>query len=169
MLASENGHLEVARLLCEAGADNDKEDAHNETALMLASSRPAGRQDVALEVVRLLCEAGADKDKPGRTGWTSLMWASYGGHLETARLLSEAGADRDKRKRDGFTALILASENGHLEVAQLLREQALYGRAGARTAMYITRCAARGTFGNQAGHNAPSRHTLGMIPPRCAR
>ena len=30
----------------------------------------------------------------------------------------------------------------------------LYGRAGARTATYITRCAAGETFGNQAGHNA---------------
>ena len=39
----------------------------------------------------------------------------------------------------------------------------VYGRAGARTTTYITRCAARETFGNQAGHNAqPLDSGLGM-------
>eukprot|EP00972_Heterocapsa_arctica_P035152 5175096-Heterocapsa_arctica.AAC.1 len=59
MLASKNGHLEVARLLCEAGADKDKARPHGATALYAAS------ESGHLEVVRLLCEAGADKDKVG--------------------------------------------------------------------------------------------------------
>ena len=40
----------------------------------------------------------------------------------------------------------------------------VYGRAGARTAMYITHCAARENFGNQAGHNAqPSTLVCGCV------
>ena len=56
-LASGGGHLEVVRLLCEAGADKDKANQIGFTALMSASA--FGH----LEVARLLCEAGADKDK----------------------------------------------------------------------------------------------------------
>ena len=87
MLASENGNLEVVRLLCEAGADKDKADKDGFTALILASSR--GHLDVA----RLLCEAGADKDKGIVDGHTALIWASASGHLEVVRMLCEAGAN----------------------------------------------------------------------------
>ena len=91
MIASEGGHPEVARLLCEAGADKDKADMEGATALMRASRYGH------LEVARLLCEAGANKDKANnRYGATALMGASGNGHLEVARLLCEAGADKDK-------------------------------------------------------------------------
>ena len=56
-IASQEGHLEVARLLCEAGADKDRAKQDGATALMAASY--CGHA----EVVRLLCEAGADGDK----------------------------------------------------------------------------------------------------------
>ena len=63
--ASYNGHLEVARLLCEAGADKEKADETGATALMTASVKGH------LEVVRLLCKVGADKDKANETGATA--------------------------------------------------------------------------------------------------
>ena len=84
--ASANGHLEVARLLCEAGADKDKAEQGGASAFMAAS------EDGHLEVARLLCEAGADKDKARQDGATALILASEHGHLEVARLLCEAGA-----------------------------------------------------------------------------
>ena len=149
MVASANGHLEVARLLCEAGADKDKAMQDGATALILASANGH------LEVARLLCEAGADKDKAMQDGATALILASANGHLEVARLLCEAGADKDKARQDGATALMagvckrapgggptalrgwrrqgqgdagwchgldLGVSNGHLEVARLLCE-----------------------------------------------
>ena len=67
MLASENGHLEVAQLLCEAGVDKDKAKQNGATALILVSRMGH------LEVVRLLCKAGADKDKANRNGATALI------------------------------------------------------------------------------------------------
>ena len=115
MLASRWGHLEVVRLLSEAGADKDKA-GFGETGLIWASI--CGH----LEVVQLLCDAGADKDKACRRGYTALMWASTRGHLEVARLLCEAGADKDKAKQNGATALTIASAHGHLDVARLLCE-----------------------------------------------
>ena len=57
MVASENGHLEVARLLCEAGADKDNASQDGATALIFAS------HNGHLEVARLLCEAGADQER----------------------------------------------------------------------------------------------------------
>ena len=116
MIATQEGHLEVARLLCEAGADKDKADQHGATALMQASLL------AHVEVARLLCEAGADKDKADQDGATVLMLASGFGRLEVVRLLCQEGADKDKATQYGFTALMLASVNGHLEVARLLSE-----------------------------------------------
>ena len=93
-IASENGHLEVVRLLRDAGTDMDEacEDG-GATPLHIAS------QNGHLEVVRLLCDAGADKDKACEDGSTPLYIASQNGHLEVVRLLCEAPARRRVRRR----------------------------------------------------------------------
>ena len=53
--AAKGGHLEVVRLLLEAGADKNADRPDGVTALMLAA------YNEHLEVVRLLLDAGADK------------------------------------------------------------------------------------------------------------
>ena len=116
LLASEEGHLEVVRLLCEAGADKDKADEGGFTPLFAASL------EGHLEVVRLLCEVGADKDKADQGGSTPLFTVSVQGQLEMVRLLCEAGADKDKVQGNGATALMAASHAGHPEVERLLGE-----------------------------------------------
>ena len=58
-IASQNGHLEVVRLLVDAGADKDK--AHNDGWTPLHRACFKGH----VEVVRLLVEAGADKAVSG--------------------------------------------------------------------------------------------------------
>eukprot|EP00972_Heterocapsa_arctica_P006192 910600-Heterocapsa_arctica.AAC.1 len=70
MIASVDGHLEVVRLLCEAGADKDKAHTHGHTAVHFASVNGH------LEVVRLLCEAGADKDQADTNGHTAFVLGS---------------------------------------------------------------------------------------------
>ena len=62
--------LDIARLLCEAGANKDNASDDGTTALMWAS--PEGHPNVA----RLLCRTGADKDKANEEGATALMQAS---------------------------------------------------------------------------------------------
>eukprot|EP00439_Symbiodinium_sp_Y106_P073987 s114_g14.t1 len=115
MIASASVHVEVARLLLEAGADKDCRD-HSMTALMLASRRGH------LEVARLLLDAGADKDCCDLNGMTALMLASRRGHLEISRLPLDAGAAKHCGDRAGMTVLMLASTSGHLEIARRLLE-----------------------------------------------
>ena len=117
LVAAREGHLEIVRLLLEAGADKDAATTTDgATALLLAAFQGH------LEVVRLLLEAGADKDSATTDGATALLVADREGHLEIVRLLLEAGADKDAATTDGATALLLAAFQGHLEVVRLLLE-----------------------------------------------
>eukprot|EP00439_Symbiodinium_sp_Y106_P054151 s206_g7.t1 len=122
-VASENGHVEVARLLLEAKADKDKAEADmgkatnlGDTPLFIASL--TGQ----LEVVRLLLEANADKDKATNDGATRLHFAADQGHLEVSRLLLEPKAGKDKATNEGETPLFFTAGRGQLEVARLLLE-----------------------------------------------
>ena len=56
-MACRKGHLEVVRLLVEAGADKDKAGNHGSTPLSIA--RSGGHYEIA----KLLVEAGADDNE----------------------------------------------------------------------------------------------------------
>ena len=64
----DNGHVEIVRLLLEAGVDKDLQDWYGDTALHRASL--SGQVDIA----RLLLEARADKDVLSRSGNTALSF-----------------------------------------------------------------------------------------------
>eukprot|EP00438_Fugacium_kawagutii_P033967 Skav229532 [mRNA] locus=scaffold451:213104:226195:+ [translate_table: standard] len=112
------GHLEVVRILIEAGAD--KNQAADNGALPLNIASHQGH----LEVVRFLVEAGADKNQAStsKLGASSLYVASRQGHMEVVRFLIEAGADKNQAANTGATPLCVASDQGHLEVRRLLIE-----------------------------------------------
>ena len=120
-VAAKRGHLEVVRLLLEAGAQTDAHAANRNgaTALMIAA------ENGHLDVMQLLLKAGADKDSATAGGATALMLAAQNGHSEVVRVLLEAGADKEAAttaEPAGQTALFAASLNGHLEVVRLLLE-----------------------------------------------
>ena len=129
-VAAKNGHLEVVRLLLEAGANKERKGKTGATALILAAE--TGR----LEVVRLLLQAGADKDAANENGKTALILAAEKGHLEVVQLLLEAGADQDSAMTGGATALMLAAQNGKLEVVRMLLEAGA-AKDAATTALMI--------------------------------
>ena len=81
--AASNGHLEVVRFLCEAGADKDKPMQDGATPLFIAAYQGH------LEVVRFLCKAGADKAKQTQDGMTPLIIAAHNGHVRVENLLRE--------------------------------------------------------------------------------
>ncbi|OLQ00914.1 Ankyrin repeat domain-containing protein 50 [Symbiodinium microadriaticum] len=111
--AASEGHVEVARLLLEAGAATDMDDPGYCTPL--SASAMCGH----VEVVQLLLEAGADRDKVSDRG-TPLSWAAYEGHVEVARSLLQAGAAKDKVDEDLYTPLFAATERRHFQVLRLL-------------------------------------------------
>ncbi|CAE7558592.1 Ank2 [Symbiodinium natans] len=132
-LAACKGHLDVARLLLEAGADKDKVTDGGwirTTALGLA----AGEGHV--DVVCLLLQARADCNKVEVTtsvvtSATPLGLASMKGHMKIIHLLLDAGADKEvvsKVRQTHATPLGLAASTGQLEVVHLLLES-LEGQA----------------------------------------
>jgi len=90
MSASEKGHVEVATLLIDKGADVNAQNGDGLTALMIASRY--GQTEIA----KLLIEEGANVNAQGSrefNGWTALMYASQYGQTEVTKLLIEEGAD----------------------------------------------------------------------------
>ena len=114
--ASEQGNLEVVRLLVKCGIDVNARDYGNWTPLLGASHYGH------LEVVQFLLEHGADVHASDHGGWTSLQWPSYNGDPEIVRVLLEHGADANTRDNSNWTPLHGALQQGHGEVAQVLLE-----------------------------------------------
>ena len=115
-VASQNGHIDITRLLLKMGVDPNKVTTGNKSALHSAA------QKGQLRLVQLLVEAGANKEQEDIVGHTALHLAAREGHKEVVQILLEAGADQTKMTKGGKTALDLAIENGHVEVEQLLQQ-----------------------------------------------
>ena len=101
--ASESGHLEIVRLLLQAGARISPE--------CLAVASGAGHT----EVVGALLEARADPESRREGRFSALLCASNNGHAGVVRTLLEASA-----AEEGSASLDWAAKLGHLEVVHLL-------------------------------------------------
>jgi ankyrin repeat protein len=116
------GHLEVARLLLEAGADASRADSDGRTPLMHAAGQ--GK----LEVLRLLLaldpapdpDPALDSVHPG-SGWTAFHAACGDNHPDCAEALALAGCDVGIKDSDGKTGRQLAEQNGCAAVVERLR------------------------------------------------
>ena len=113
MCAAEGGHVAVAQLLLQHGADVA---ASNDGSTALMYSALGGHVAVA----QLLLEHGADVAAARNDGRTALMLAALCGHEAVAQLLLQRSADVAAARNDGATALMLAAVGGHEAVAQLL-------------------------------------------------
>ena len=150
--AAAKSHVEIARVLLEAGAIIDIRGAGSWTPLHRAAK--LGHEEMTM----LLLEWGADVQTQGIDGWTPLLRAAMAGQANTGRLLIAAGADIKANNtmqrwtplhwaafsgsidlvRDliaagaeagaaigaGLTPLQLAVHYGHDDVAKFLREHA---------------------------------------------
>jgi ankyrin repeat protein len=111
-LASRHGHVGVARVLLEHGADVMAQDEDMLTPLHLASGR--GHVDV----VRVLLDA--DVNIQDAEGWTALHHASRGGYMDVTLLLLDRDADTRAKDVDESTPLHLASAHGQANIARVL-------------------------------------------------
>ena len=119
--AASEGHVEVARLLLQAGVPKDlhfPDVVGDETALSLASFKGH------VELVRLLLETHADTEvRAGQGRFTAIVSACFNGHVEVARLLLEAGRPRMHTRASilyATLALQVASAMGHIQLVRLL-------------------------------------------------
>ena len=144
--ASSNGHIDVAKLLLDKGADVNAVSEEGKTALMFASSNGYN------EIIKLLLGMGADvnlKDSSGNTALINAMFlgdsgiirmllehdvdkdskdealriASIKGYVDIVKLLLENGANVDKKEPYGITGLMSASWNGHTKIVRLFLEK----------------------------------------------
>ncbi|KAH0557050.1 hypothetical protein GP486_005162, partial [Trichoglossum hirsutum] len=116
-LASRYGHLNVAKILLDKGAEVEARDRKGRTALYWAAG--SGHKDVVL----LLLDNQADISAKDDDGQTALHWAADWGHEVVARLMLEKGADVTARDNNGRTALHRAAGSGHRNVVGLMLEK----------------------------------------------
>jgi ankyrin repeat protein len=110
------GHLKIAQLLYERGADVDVQGFYNRTPLDGVST--SGR----VEIVQWLLSRSANPNARDSQGWTPLHSAASVGHTEVCRLLLQYQADNNVQDNDGQIPLHYASEEGDFNVTQLLLE-----------------------------------------------
>jgi len=147
MYGAEIGSLEAMRLMIDAGADVNAQNAFGSTALMWSVSDPAkvrllldhgaqvnitarsGRTALIIasftnpsaEVVRLLLAKGAKVDVMDQRHVTPLNAATFGNDTATVRLLLEAGAEIETPDTFiGLTPLMNAAGNRNLDAVKLL-------------------------------------------------
>lgn len=126
MFAARQGHIEMAALLLDAGADISAANASGATALHFAMSAPAAEKKALL---RLLLDRGADINAPDRIGRTPLMMAVANNDVAAVQFLLDHGADLNAVDKYGRTADDIARANpDHLPgrarvIALLLQEE----------------------------------------------
>ena len=115
-LASQEGHVAVARFLVEQGADVMSRDLYGRTPLHEASK--SGK----LEAVQFLIDHGSLVTARDEDGSAPLHEASRSGNVETARFLVEHGADTTVQDKNGSTPLHKApySLQGSMEIVRFL-------------------------------------------------
>lgn len=117
VLALQNGDIEPARRLIEAGADVDFYIPGDGTPLVIA----AQKRDYA--IARLLLDAGADVNRFAPGDGNPLINAARRGDYAMAELLVEHGADVNAVAPGDETPLINAARNNQTSVARYLIAQ----------------------------------------------
>jgi hypothetical protein len=105
--AAYNGHVEIARLLLQNGADLNAKDRYGSSPLHLSAEQGS------VDILHLLVENGADLEAQDDDGWRVLHKAAWMGHLPFIQeLISRYHVDINARDNYEETALSRA-RNGH--------------------------------------------------------
>lgn len=145
MVAAKTGHLELARVLVQAGADVNETTETQGTPFMFAVL--GGHEDLA----RWLLRQGADINTVGSNGWTALTIAAAKGNVHLLQWLIGQGADTQVRDVYRFTPLMRSVENGYVEAAAVL------------LSLVETNVDARDEYDNTALHHAVSKGNEAMV------
>ena len=96
--AAAMGSVEAAKLLIDAGADLNYQNADGSTALHTAAL--FGKNEVA----KMLMDAGINLDIQNNDGATALHTAAFFGNIELVDALLKKGADKSLKNKSGKTA-----------------------------------------------------------------
>jgi len=116
-MASRSGHVEVACLLLNNGANAEAQDRHSSTALHVASKKGH------IDVVRLLLEREMDPTAKDDSDLTPPKLAFRAGHVEVVRLFLDFGVDGAKDEIHSWTPLNRALFEGNIELCRILLER----------------------------------------------
>jgi hypothetical protein len=118
MCAALRGSPHIVALLCEAGANLDKESTYPFRGTALCAAATSGHMSVACQLVKL----GADKDKLSNRISTALYCAANAGHHDIVQFLCDAGADKNIPTRYDHqdTPLAKAARLGDAQMVRLL-------------------------------------------------
>jgi ankyrin repeat protein len=112
-MAIERGHVEIVKLLLEAGAN-----PHNGSTSITALGLAAEQGD--RETIELLLSSQVDVNAPvAADGWTALLAAIKNGHQSIVQLLVTNGANVNVWSRDE-TPILLAAKSGERDIYQYL-------------------------------------------------
>ena len=119
LAATAKNQVAVARLLMEAGADVNAQDAQRDSPLLLAGARGY------TEIVKLALAHKPDFRVTNRYGGTALIPACHYGHVDTVKALLASPIDVDHVNDLGWTALleaVILGDGGraHTEIVRLL-------------------------------------------------
>ena len=114
MIASENGHRNIVKLLLSAQANVNKQDDLGTTAVMLAKT---------IEIYQTLVQANADITIATHRGSTPLYISCLLGNEEVAEYLLFTLKHDITTRPDGLTILMAASEGGNYRIVQCLLEK----------------------------------------------
>ncbi|GMH36847.1 hypothetical protein BSKO_04720 [Bryopsis sp. KO-2023] len=112
--ATRFGHVEIVKILIEAGANIFARAAYGLSTLHIAVTYGQ------LNVIKVLIEAGANANARDNKDDTSLHSAAYAGSPELVQFLLENGAEIDARNKFGSTPIIIAAYNGNDEAIEVL-------------------------------------------------
>lgn len=117
--ASQNGHIDVVKVLLDKGADINIKNSNGVTSLIMAI------QNSSMDIVKLLLDKGAEVNtvRPNDSV-TPLIMALWKGNSDIIKLLLDKGADVNaKLPSIGITAIFMATQNGYVDVVKLLIEK----------------------------------------------
>ena len=110
-------HKNILHTLVKHGADINKADHENITALMVSCYH--GHYDI----VEFLLERKSDVNSKDKKGRTPLLWACKGNHFKIVLSLIEKGAETNMTDRDGWSPLMEACKNASKMIIELLMEK----------------------------------------------
>ncbi|XP_071160740.1 uncharacterized protein [Mytilus edulis] len=114
MIACENGHKEIVKILLVRGADCNAYDSDGQSAVMKACEHGH------TEVVKILLDRGADFNKRDRRGQSPVMKACEHGHTDIVKMLLDNGSDCNSFDVDGQSLVMKACEHGRTDIVKML-------------------------------------------------